>query len=78
ALEYGTNTLEMHSDAVDGTHRVLVVDDLLATGGTAAAVRSMLDRVGGHIVAFEFLIELAALNGRAKLQGVDVKSFITY
>jgi adenine phosphoribosyltransferase len=78
ALEYGTNTLEMHSDAVDGTHRVLVVDDLLATGGTAAAVRQMLDRVGGHIVGFAFLIELTALGGRAKLPGVDVKSFITY
>ncbi|MBV8281084.1 MAG: adenine phosphoribosyltransferase [Candidatus Eremiobacteraeota bacterium] len=78
ALEYGTNTLEMHSDAVNGTHRVLVVDDLLATGGTAAAVRQMLDRVGGRIVGFAFLIELTALGGRAKLQGVDVKSFITY
>jgi len=77
-LEYGTNTLEMHSDAVSGGQRVLVVDDLLATGGTAAAVREMIARLGGTIVSFAFLIELAALNGRAKLPGVDVKTFITY
>jgi len=78
ALEYGTNTLEMHRDAVAGGHRVLVVDDLLATGGTAAAVRQMIDKLGGTIVGFEFLVELTALDGRAKLPGVDVKSFITY
>ena len=78
ALEYGTNTLEMHSDAVAGGHRVLVVDDLLATGGTAAAVRQMIDKLGGSIVGFAFLIELTALNGRAKLPGVDVKTFISY
>jgi len=78
ALEYGTNTLEMHNDAIARGHRVLVVDDLLATGGTAAAVREMVDRLGGTIVGFAFLIELAALNGRAKLPGVDVKTFITY
>ena len=77
-LEYGTNTLEMHSDAVAGGHRVLVVDDLLATGGTAGAVRQMLDKLGGTIVGFEFLIELKALDGRAKLPGVDVKTFIAY
>ena len=77
-LEYGTNTLEMHSDAVAGGNRVLVVDDLLATGGTAAAVRQMIDRLGGSIVGFAFLIELTALHGRAKLPGVDVKTFITY
>ena len=78
ALEYGTNTLEMHKDAVAGGHRVLVVDDLLATGGTASAVRQMVEKLGGSIVGFAFLIELAALNGRAKLPGVDVKSFITF
>jgi adenine phosphoribosyltransferase len=78
ALEYGTNTLEMHSDAVAGGHRVLVVDDLLATGGTAAAVRQMVDKLGGTIVGFAFLIELSALGGRAKLPGVDVKTFIAY
>jgi len=77
-LEYGTNTLEMHSDAVAGGQRVLVVDDLLATGGTASAVREMITKLGGTIVGFAFLIELAALDGRAKLPGVDVKTFITY
>jgi adenine phosphoribosyltransferase len=78
ALEYGTNTLEMHNDAIAKGQRVLVVDDLLATGGTAAAVREMVDRLGGTLVGFAFLIELSALNGRAKLPGVDVKTFITY
>jgi adenine phosphoribosyltransferase len=78
ALEYGTNTLEMHKDAVAGGHRVLVVDDLLATGGTAAAVRELVEKLGGTIVSFAFLVELAALHGRAKLPGVDVKAFIEY
>jgi adenine phosphoribosyltransferase len=78
ALEYGTNTLEMHNDAFGGGHRVLIVDDLLATGGTAAAVRKMVDQLGATIVGFAFLIELAALDGRAKLPGVDVRTFITY
>jgi adenine phosphoribosyltransferase len=78
ALEYGTNTLEMHKDAIANGQRVLLVDDLLATGGTAAAVRQLVDKLGGTIVGFAFLVELAALNGRAKLPGVDVKSFITY
>ena len=77
ALEYGTNTREMHKDAVEGGHRVLVVDDLLATGGTASAVREMVEKLGGKIVGFAFLIELMALNGRAKLPGADVESFIT-
>jgi adenine phosphoribosyltransferase len=78
ALEYGTNTLEMHSDAVANGHRVLVVDDLLATGGTAAAVRQMIDKLGGTIVGFAFLIELTALDGRKMLPGVDIKTFIAY
>ncbi|HZV78638.1 MAG TPA: adenine phosphoribosyltransferase [Candidatus Binatus sp.] len=78
ALEYGTNTLEMHRDAIAGGSRVLVVDDLLATGGTAAAVRKMVEQLGGTIVSFAFLIELTALDGRAKLPGLDIKSFITY
>jgi adenine phosphoribosyltransferase len=78
ALEYGTNTLEMHKDAIAGGQRVLVVDDLLATGGTAAAVTQMVQRLGGTLVAIEFLVELSALNGRAKLPGVEVKSFIQY
>ena len=78
ALEYGTNSLEIHADALDKADRVVVVDDLLATGGTAAATRRLLERLGAHIEAFAFLIELEALNGRAALQGVDVVSFVTY
>jgi len=78
ALEYGTNTLEMHKDAIVKGERVLLVDDLLATGGTAAATRSMLERFGAHVVGIAFLIELTALDGRSKLAGVDVRSFITY
>jgi len=78
ALEYGTNTLEMHKDAIARGQRVLVVDDLLATGGTAAATRMLLEQLGAHIVGFAFLVELVALKGREKLQGVDVRTFISY
>ena len=77
-LEYGTNTLEMHKDALAKGERVLLVDDLLATGGTAAATRSLLESLGAHVVGIAFLIELTALGGRAKLQGADVRSFIQY
>ena len=78
ALEYGTNTLEMHKDAIGAGQRVLVVDDLLATGGTAAATRTLLEKLGANIVGFAFLIELEALHGRDKLAGVDVQTFIRY
>jgi len=78
ALEYGTNTLEMHKDALATGDRVLLVDDLLATGGTAAATRSLLERLGANVVGIAFLIELTALGGRSKLEGADVRSFITY
>jgi adenine phosphoribosyltransferase len=78
ALEYGTNSLEIHADALNHGERVVVVDDLLATGGTAAATRRLLERLGAHIDSFAFLIELEALNGRAVLQGVDVVSFVRY
>lgn len=78
ALEYGTNTLEVHKDALSSGHRVIVVDDLLATGGTAAATRSLLERLGASIIGFAFLIELVALRGREKLPGVDVQTFIKY
>jgi adenine phosphoribosyltransferase len=77
-LEYGSNTLEMHADAVANGERVLVVDDLLATGGTAAATGQLLRKFGANVVGFAFLIELTALNGRAKLPGYDIRSFITY
>jgi len=78
ALEYGTNSLEIHADALDQGDRVLVVDDLLATGGTAAATRRLLERLGAHIEAFAVLIELEALNGRAAVPNLDVVSFIKY
>ena len=77
-LEYGTNSLEVHDDAVDPGARVLVVDDLLATGGTAAATGRLLDKLGAHVVNFAFLIELEALNGRAALAGRDITAFIRY
>jgi len=78
ALEYGTNSLEVHADALGNGDRVLVVDDLLATGGTAAATRRLLERLGADVAGFAFLIELEALNGRDALKGADVTSFITY
>jgi len=78
ALEYGTNSLEVHADALGDGDRVLVVDDLLATGGTAAATRRLLERLGAQIAGFAFLIELEALKGRDALKGADVTSFITY
>jgi adenine phosphoribosyltransferase len=78
ALEYGTNTLEIHADAVGHGHRVLVVDDLLATGGTIAATLRLLEKLGAEVVGTAVLIELEALGGRAALDGVDVTSFIRY
>ncbi len=78
ALEYGTNSLEIHSDALGSGDRVVVVDDLLATGGTAAATRRLLERLGAKIEAFAFLIELDALKGREALVGTDVVTFINY
>ncbi|MGZ3498364.1 MAG: adenine phosphoribosyltransferase [Vulcanimicrobiaceae bacterium] len=78
ALEYGTNSLEIHSDALGNGDRVIVVDDLLATGGTAAATRRLLERLGAHVEGFAFLIELEALNGRDALAGTDVTTFVKY
>ena len=77
-LEYGTNSLEIHDDALKKGDRVLVVDDLLATGGTAAATGRLLDKLGAEIVGYAFLIELAFLDGRKALHGQTVTSFITY
>jgi len=78
ALEYGTNSLEIHDDAVGAGQRVLVVDDLLATGGTIAATLRLLKKLGAEAVGVGVLIELAALGGRARLPGVDVTAFISY
>ncbi|MBV9403632.1 MAG: adenine phosphoribosyltransferase [Candidatus Eremiobacteraeota bacterium] len=78
ALEYGTNSLEIHDDAIGHGSRVLIVDDLLATGGTAAATGKLLDRLGAQVEGFAFLIELSDLHGRDKLGDADVTSFVKY
>ena len=72
ALEYGTDVLEIHRDAVEIGSRVLIVDDVLATGGTAAAVAKLVGQLSGEVVGLEFVIELDFLNGREKLPGLDV------
>ena len=78
ALEYGTDALEMHQDAVEGGQRVLIVDDLLATGGTARAAADLITGRGGEVHAFAFLIELDALRGRERLAGHDVFVVVHY
>lgn len=77
-LEYGTDTLEIHKDAIGAGHRILIVDDLLATGGTARAVVDLVEKLGGEIVGLMFVIELTFLNGRQKFEGYDVRSLISY
>jgi adenine phosphoribosyltransferase len=77
-LEYGTATLEIHQDAVAAGERVLVVDDVLATGGTARATAQLVERIGGKVVGIACLIELGFLNGRDKIQGYDVFTLLTY
>ncbi len=77
-LEYGTDSLEMHRDAIDSGQRVLIVDDLLATGGTARATVDLVTQLGGVVEGVTFLIELVALNGRAKLADVDIHSVLKY
>ncbi len=77
-LEYGFDALEMHSDAVQGGNRVLVHDDLLATGGTAGALCSLVEQAGGVVAGCAFVIELAFLNGRARLADYDVRSLVVY
>jgi adenine phosphoribosyltransferase len=78
ALEYGTNTIAIHTDALRKGTRVLLVDDLLATGGTAAASAQLVEKVGAKIEAVRFLIELSFLKGRDKLKGLKVESLIVY
>ena len=78
ALEYGTDSLEIHDDAVKKGQRVLIVDDLLATGGTARATTDLVTGLGGEVHALAFLIELVALNGRARLEGHPVHAVLQY
>ena len=78
ALEYGTDSLEMHRDAVTPGQRVLVVDDLLATGGTASAAVRLVKELEGIVVGVAVLIELAALNGRKQLEGENLHTVLTY
>lgn len=77
-LEYGSNVFEMHRDAIAGGQRVLIVDDLLATGGTMRASIDLVEQLGGEVVGLSFLVELSFLNGRQKLQGYDIHTVITY
>jgi adenine phosphoribosyltransferase len=77
-LEYGTNTLELHNDGIERGQRVLIVDDLLATGGTVSATIELVKRLEGEVVAVAFLVELTALNGRDRLGGYDVVSLIKF
>jgi adenine phosphoribosyltransferase len=78
ALEYGTNTVEIHQDAIRPGDRVLIVDDLLATGGTVRAAVNLVERLGGEVAGISVLAELAFLNGRQLLAGHDIKSLIVY
>jgi adenine phosphoribosyltransferase len=77
-LEYGTDSLEMHRDAIEHGQRVIVVDDLLATGGTARATVNLVKQIGGVVEGVAFLIELVALNGRSKLGGENIHAVLQY
>lgn len=78
SLEYGEGVLEVHEDAVEPGERVLVVDDLLATGGTAAAAAKLVERRGGEVVSLAFVVELAFLEGRKLLEGRTIHSLVSY
>lgn len=78
SLEYGSNSLAIHRDAIGMKERVLIVDDLLATGGTAEATVNLVRQLGGEIVGLDFLVELKSLNGRGKLAGYEVHSTVLY
>jgi adenine phosphoribosyltransferase len=77
-LEYGSDAIEMHRDAVQPGDKVLIVDDLIATGGTAHAAAKLVESVGGTVAGFGFIIELTFLPGRQKLEGYEVQSLIQY
>jgi adenine phosphoribosyltransferase len=78
ALEYGTDRLEIHADGLAAGERVLIVDDVLATGGTAAATAGLVELLGGIVIGLAFVIELAFLGGRRKLEGRELHSLLTY
>jgi adenine phosphoribosyltransferase len=77
-LEYGTDRLEIHEDAIGRGQAVVIVDDVLATGGTARGTANLVEKVGGEVVALSFFIELEFLKGREKLSGFDVRSVLSY
>ncbi len=77
-LEYGSATLEIHKDAIKPGQRVVIIDDLIATGGTTEAIVKMVERLGGKVVKIGFVIELAGLKGRERLEGYDVDSLLVY
>ena len=77
-LEYGSATLEIHKDGIDPGERVLIVDDVLATGGTARATAELVERIGGKVVGIACLLELSFLNGRSQLEGHDLFTLISY
>jgi adenine phosphoribosyltransferase len=77
-LEYGTDAVEIHKDAITPGQRVLIIDDLLATGGTVAAAANLVEKLSGNIVGISFLIELSFLNGREKLGRYNIHSLITF
>ena len=77
-LEYGSDVLEMHKDAIKKGDRVVIIDDLLATGGTTASVVKLIEQAGGEVVTIGFVIELTDLEGRKKLEGYDVISLTKY
>jgi adenine phosphoribosyltransferase len=78
ALEYGTATLEIHRDAIQEGQRVLIVDDLLATGGTVKGTIELIQRLGGHVAGLSFMVELSALHGREQLSEFTINALLTY
>ena len=77
-MEYGTDTLEIHNDAVEKGAKVLMVDDLLATGGTMSAACKLIEKTGGQVVGIVFLVELTELGGREKIKEYKIKTIISY
>jgi adenine phosphoribosyltransferase len=78
ALEYGTATIEVHRDAIGPGKRVLIIDDLLATGGTIRATANLIEKLGAEVAGLAFLVELSFLNGRERLRGYDIHALLTY